>query len=744
MYASMAEETNKDEVNHPPIETTIVHRTGVVSTMDESAPEEDERPPANLRIACLEPSATSICARLGLQPYIVGVTHECHQGHFDPTIARVLTQNGLTVTSQGDIHLAVQEQVTRMAQGTCPVPSPNNTNTSTTTTAILAKSVNSLYPLLEDQFEAAQPNVVFTQNLCSVCAPTEQDVLEILLQNDQTATVIALQPTTLAEVAETFVTIAQACGVPRKGLAMKQQWLADFDRIRRTVSENRSNPSGPPPSLLVLEWLDPPFDGGHWIYQMIHYACLQNAMGDKTSPKSLAISWENVYHADPDVVLVGCCGFELERNVQDVMEHAHRFQTLRAGRQHRVFACNGNTYIVQPAPDLLQGTLIMAKCAYHDQPHVLAALDALDIEVEDETNSWQQVKVMTADTAKGTISTGINRSNLFQSIPQSRIPADAAISSDSAVMDMEDLIGGSYDATNKNGGFSLVHEEACQKGLKTYLDPETGYQVFTAIAHKERGRCCGSGCRHCPYSHENVRDKANKIQQPSILYQASGEFLSVVPPAGSRRLKALFFSGGKDSFLTIRALARQSVLDLINNEPTFGVVLMTTFDATTRTIAHQEILIEDVIRQAQHLDLTLVGIPLRRGSGETYLERIGRGLNVIETKFCQPVDSLVFGDLHLEHIKEWRDSTFSEIPMHLEYPLWKVDYDELMKDLEASKVPCIISGSSIERVHVGTPFTRELYKRCQEEGVDGFGEQGEFHSLAKVWEVSREMALGLT
>jgi ATP-binding cassette subfamily B (MDR/TAP) protein 1 len=426
------------------------------------------------------------------------------------------------------------------------------------------------------------------------------------------------------------------------------------------------------------------------------------------------------------------------------MEHAHRFQTLRAGTQHRVFACNGNTYIVQPAPDLLQGTLIMAKCAYHDQPNVLAALDALDIEVEDEATSWQQVNVMTADTTKATIcKKGIHRSNLFQPIPQSRRPAAAAMPSDPSVMDMEDIIGGSCDATNQNGGFSVVHEEACQKGLKTYLDPETGYQVFTAIAHKERGRCCGSGCRHCPYSHENVRDKANKIQQPSILYQARGEFLSVVPPAGSRRLKVLFFSGGKDSFLTIRALARQCVLDSIKNEPTFGVVLMTTFDATTRTIAHQEILIEDVIRQAKHLDLTLVGIPLRRGSGETYLERIRCGLNVIETKFGQPVDSLVFGDLHLGHIKEWRDSTFSEIPMQLEYPLWKVDYDELMKDLEASQVPCVISGSSIERVQVGTPFTRELYKQCQAEGVDGFGEQGEFHSLAKIWEVSRERALGL-
>ncbi|OYU97255.1 MAG: hypothetical protein CFE21_02895 [Bacteroidetes bacterium B1(2017)] len=28
---------------------------------------------------------------------------------------------------------------------------------------------------------------------------------------------------------------------------------------------------------------------------------------------------------------------------------------------------------------------------------------------------------------------------------------------------------------------------------------ENGYVVFTEAYHLERGSCCGSGCRHCPY-----------------------------------------------------------------------------------------------------------------------------------------------------------------------------------------------------------------------------------------------------
>jgi hypothetical protein len=52
--------------------------------------------------------------------------------------------------------------------------------------------------------------------------------------------------------------------------------------------------------------------------------------------------------------------------------------------------------------------------------------------------------------------------------------------------------------------YHAVHEAACARGDKTYCDPATGYVVFTRIAHLARGKCCGSGCRHCPYGNAPV------------------------------------------------------------------------------------------------------------------------------------------------------------------------------------------------------------------------------------------------
>jgi hypothetical protein len=177
-----------------------------------------------LRIACLEPSATAICLELGLEKYIVGVTHECGPildryysldvgTDDDDNINRplVLTKNGLTVNSQADIHLAIQKTAAAVAAVTqglsCPIRNDNNNNND-----ILPQpstDIPSLYPLIEDKMLSARPTVIFTQDLCDVCAPNTAAVRRCLLKNssseelDTIVSVIALQPKTLHEVTDT-------------------------------------------------------------------------------------------------------------------------------------------------------------------------------------------------------------------------------------------------------------------------------------------------------------------------------------------------------------------------------------------------------------------------------------------------------------------------------------------------------------------------------------------------------------
>ncbi|KAF6734368.1 uncharacterized protein FQA47_010113 [Oryzias melastigma] len=63
-----------------------------------------------------------------------------------------------------------------------------------------------------------------------------------------------------------------------------------------------------------------------------------------------------------------------------------------------------------------------------------------------------------------------------------------------------------------------LHREACERKQQMYLDPSSGFKVFTEYAHLQRGKCCGSACRHCPYGQVNVKDPAMKKRFNSLYY----------------------------------------------------------------------------------------------------------------------------------------------------------------------------------------------------------------------------------
>ncbi|KAK7888607.1 hypothetical protein WMY93_024167 [Mugilogobius chulae] len=63
-----------------------------------------------------------------------------------------------------------------------------------------------------------------------------------------------------------------------------------------------------------------------------------------------------------------------------------------------------------------------------------------------------------------------------------------------------------------------IHREACEAQKQMYVDPGSGYKVFTEFAHHRRGRCCGSACRHCPFGQVNVKDPALKKRFNSLFY----------------------------------------------------------------------------------------------------------------------------------------------------------------------------------------------------------------------------------
>lgn len=674
-------------------------------------------PLKNLRVASLLPSTTDIIAALGLTQHLVGVTHECQiPAGCAPGHPYILTKSLLDYegSGQGDIDAKVKQAAADAAAvASCPLPSASSSSGVSNGISDVADTVQSLYPIDREALKRANPGLVLTQELCKVCAPSTEEVQKALGGSGASdvggVKILSLEPESLQDVAETFVTVADACGVRDRGMKMRDDFLANLKLLGDTVANTSTTKKRP--KVLLFEWLDPPYDGGHWIPGMIEAAgCEYLKIGSQSSPhpdswngtKSKQVTWEDIYQADPDVILVACCGFDLKRNVKDAMGAADKLAKLRAAKEGRLYAANGDMYFARPGPLLLHGANIAAQCAFEGlDEQVVEAVRRLKF-APTQGKAWEKIDVMQSPSL------------------------------------------GAGDIEDMAECWAKLHQEACSKGEMSYEDPATGYHVFSELAHKKRGKCCGSGCRHCPYNHENVKPslKADKIMQPSFLYERNDKSSMLVPepktgdtPAEPTKIKILFFSGGKDSFLALRQLVRQS-------GESFGIVLLTTFDATTRIIAHQEVHISEVVKQATALDVPLVGIPMHRGTSETYVDRVRRGIDLIASTIGKDKDIvLAFGDLHLSHIKEWRDDALSRYA--LEYPCWKRPYATLLDDLETSGVKCVVSASSTDVVKEGDVFGRELYERALKHDVDAFGEEGEFHSLAQVWNVDRRQALGL-
>ncbi|XP_061594801.1 uncharacterized protein C1orf53 homolog [Cololabis saira] len=87
-----------------------------------------------------------------------------------------------------------------------------------------------------------------------------------------------------------------------------------------------------------------------------------------------------------------------------------------------------------------------------------------------------------------------------------------------ALRDAEPETCGAHRVTEEEMAIHVAHRRACEAKQQMYRDPSTGYKVFTEYAHLQRGRCCGSACRHCPHGQVNVKDPAMKKRFNSLFY----------------------------------------------------------------------------------------------------------------------------------------------------------------------------------------------------------------------------------
>ena len=282
-----------------------------------------------MRIVSLLPSATEIIYALGLGDQLVGVTHECD---FPETVASLpkITQTLIpSDASSAAIDGLVRERL---------------------------KTQLALYTLDLPTLERLNPDLIVTQALCDVCAVAEEEVRSAACNLPGKPRVVNLEPTTLAGVLESLELVAQAAGAPD----LARSAIAEL-RARINAVAQRSAIINSRPSVLLLEWLDPPFSCGHWSPELVQLAGGQEVLG-VAGERSRTLEWSEVLAAQPEVILIACCGFSIERTMQDVPGLVARpgYADLPAVRERRVYVVDGSAYFSRPGPRLVDSLEILA------------------------------------------------------------------------------------------------------------------------------------------------------------------------------------------------------------------------------------------------------------------------------------------------------------------------------------------------------------------------------------------------
>ncbi len=279
------------------------------------------------RIVSFLPSATEIAYTLGAGSDLVGRSHECD---FPAEVKSlpIVSKPALPIESmsQGEIDQAV---AAHLASG------------------------RSLYEVDEILLRQLDPDVVFTQDLCQVCAPSGTELSRALKSLPSDPEVLWLTPRNLEGIEDNIRDVGRVTNRAQEADALIKGNRRRMDAVRATVdgSERRR--------VVFLEWTDPPFCPGHWVPEMIDIAGGLDPNG-RAGEDSVRLMWDQVLAASPEIVIVAPCGYGLEQ----ASDTAHALPDTGSAR---VIAVDANAYFARPGPRVAEGIELLAHLFHPDR-----------------------------------------------------------------------------------------------------------------------------------------------------------------------------------------------------------------------------------------------------------------------------------------------------------------------------------------------------------------------------------------
>jgi iron complex transport system substrate-binding protein len=283
-----------------------------------------------MKVCSLLPSATEMLFAIGAGDEVVAVTFECDypaEARGRPQVVSSHMPEGLM---PGEIDALVRETG---AEG------------------------RSLYFADFEQIERLAPDVIVLQDLCHVCAIDSPTLARDMSRLASRPRVVSLGASSLEGVFGEVEMLGEIVGRGAEARALAARLRERVERVRQSVRADARRPR-----VLCLEWLDPLFQGGHWVPEMVEIAGGEAVLA-KPTEKSRRITWDEIAEVSPEIVVVMPCGYHLAETVAQFREmsrgYPEQWGDLPAVRDGQVYAVDGSAYFSRPGPRLADGVEIL-------------------------------------------------------------------------------------------------------------------------------------------------------------------------------------------------------------------------------------------------------------------------------------------------------------------------------------------------------------------------------------------------
>ena len=235
-----------------------------------------------LKIVSLVPSASEIICDLGLEQYLVGVSHECNY----PTSLRHIDSVTLSNIDSSKTQIEIDNAVRKKVDENLP-----------------------LYEVEIDKINQLEPDVIITQGVCDVCAISSNQV-EVILKGQlctlpSTTKILSLNGRSFDGICDDIIMLGKHLNREQRSKEIVKDAIAEKNEMSTMKKFDIR--------VLCLEWIDPYFSAGHWVPEQIEMAGFVSAIGEP-GDQSRVIKTDEIIESNPDIIAIICCGYNENEN----------------------------------------------------------------------------------------------------------------------------------------------------------------------------------------------------------------------------------------------------------------------------------------------------------------------------------------------------------------------------------------------------------------------------------------------